>query len=79
MQVLVTGGSGLLGRAVVRELRAAGHDALGLAFSRQAPHLRTCDITDPAQLGAVLRSGGDCIVHEGWTRSIVEGREQYLE
>jgi len=39
MQVLVTGGSGLTGPAIVAELIAAGHTVAGLARSDDAARL----------------------------------------
>lgn len=47
MRVLVTGGSGVLGRATVPRLRAAGHDVL-------APEHRDLDLFDPHALADAL-------------------------
>ncbi|KAG0714421.1 Methionine adenosyltransferase 2 subunit beta [Chionoecetes opilio] len=45
-RVLVTGASGLLGRAVCSVMRGAGHVVTGVAFSRAGPGLIKCDLTD---------------------------------
>lgn len=45
-QVLVTGASGLLGRAVCAVLREKGYAVSGVAFSRAGPGLIKCDLTD---------------------------------
>lgn len=52
MRWLVTGASGFVGQHVLRALRAAGQDAVGLGFGRSADE--PCDITDPAAVRAVI-------------------------
>lgn len=56
IDVLVTGGSGLLGRAIMEELRQASLLVVGLAFSRADPEkqLRRVDLTDDAQVREVV-------------------------
>ncbi|KAI9087994.1 hypothetical protein DFS34DRAFT_598498 [Phlyctochytrium arcticum] len=44
-KVVVTGGSGLLGRQVVRVLKEAGYDVVGTAFSRATGDLKKVDLT----------------------------------
>jgi len=70
MKVLVTGGGGFLGQAVVRELRAHGHDPA--VFNRSDyPELagegiecRRGDLADVAAVRAALR-GRDAVIHVG--------------
>jgi GDP-L-fucose synthase len=56
-QVLVTGGSGFLGRVVVRRLREEGADVV-------APRQREFDLTDPAAADAVVaQAGAEQVIH----------------
>jgi nucleoside-diphosphate-sugar epimerase len=65
MRVVVTGGSGKAGRAVVHDLVGAGDDVLSVDLVR-APELPAeqivADLTDLAQTVEVLR-GADAVVH----------------
>ena len=61
MKVLVTGGTGLLGREVVNQLTARGHDVRILS-RRQGPNTVTGDLLTGAGLPEAL-SGIDTIVH----------------
>lgn len=66
MKVVVTGASGLLGRAVCAGLKADGHTVLGTAHSRATPDsgLAKLDLTDFDGLEAYLRQQApDAIVH----------------
>ncbi|MDN4615641.1 NAD(P)-dependent oxidoreductase [Leifsonia sp. F6_8S_P_1B] len=72
MDIAVTGGSGKLGRTVVRELRAAGHTVVNLdANGERGPGFVRVDLTDFGQvLDAILgvedqHTGFDAIVHLG--------------
>jgi nucleoside-diphosphate-sugar epimerase len=55
VRVLVTGGSGVLGRAAVPRLRAAGHDVI-------APARTELDLFDPAAAEAALVAA-DAVLH----------------
>lgn len=70
MDIAVTGGSGKLGRTVVRELRAAGHTVVNLdATGDRGPGFVRVDLTDYGQtIDAILgvddaHGGFDAIVH----------------
>ena len=70
MDLAVTGGSGKLGRTVVRELRAAGHTVINLdATGERGPDFVRVDLTDYGQtVDAIMgvddkHDGFDAIVH----------------
>ncbi|KAI9007377.1 RmlD-like substrate binding domain-containing protein [Gaertneriomyces semiglobifer] len=54
-RVVVTGGSGLLGRAVVKTLKEAGYDVVGTAFSRSGEGLVKLDLTDNDAVTAFIK------------------------
>lgn len=61
MRVLVTGGTGYLGRAVVQALASAGHEPMALSrhASRSGVPAKTID-ADVRDSGAIDRAAGDC-------------------
>ena len=61
MRVLVTGGTGYLGSAIVRALRARGHDTLAFARTATPPDIGG-DIRDTRAVTAAA-AGVDAIVH----------------
>ncbi|KAF9127815.1 hypothetical protein BGW39_005604 [Mortierella sp. 14UC] len=64
MRVLVTGASGLLGRAVVSEFKNAGHEVVGVAFSRAKGDLKKLDLEDSNAVRAFVDAENpDVIVH----------------
>jgi nucleoside-diphosphate-sugar epimerase len=52
--VLVTGASGLLGRAVKAAFESAGFHVVGVVFSRTGPGLVACDLRSQAAVEALL-------------------------
>ena len=65
MRVLVTGGTGALGRDVVRAAAAAGHDAITMSrklVPRGTPRWATADLVTGEGLEAAVR-GVDAIIH----------------
>ncbi|KAF8938661.1 hypothetical protein BGZ58_000399 [Dissophora ornata] len=54
MRVLVTGASGLLGRAVVTEFKNSGHEVVGVAFSRANGDLKKLNLEDSAAVEAFV-------------------------
>ncbi|KAF9407519.1 hypothetical protein BGZ94_002665 [Podila epigama] len=64
MRVVVTGASGLLGRAVVKEFKDAGHEVVGVAFSRAKGDLKKLDLEDSTAVQEFVdREQPDVIVH----------------
>jgi dTDP-4-dehydrorhamnose reductase len=63
-RVLVTGSTGLLGRAVLAEFAAAGWEAVGTSFSRGGPEVVKADLRDPAAVsGLVEQVRPQVVVH----------------
>ena len=67
MKVMVIGGTGYIGAAVVRRLGAAGHVPVrAVRDPRTAPdgvESRVADLTDPASLRAAITTDIDAVVH----------------
>lgn len=72
MRIALTGSSGKLGTVVARELRAAGHDVIGLdVVGTRGPEFVQVDLTDYGQVVDALTAvndrhdGFDAVVHLG--------------
>jgi GDP-4-dehydro-6-deoxy-D-mannose reductase len=81
MRVLVTGARGFVGRHLMADLAAAGHEPVGLSRSQDCPdpagHERVADICHRAELDAVIREvrpegcihlAGIAFVPVGWSQ-----------
>jgi len=72
-KVLITGASGLLGRAMVSVFAQSGWDVTGLSHSRSKEgdkHRRKCDLTVQAEIRTILAEvKPDVIVH--WYNELV--------
>ncbi|XP_071480252.1 methionine adenosyltransferase 2 subunit beta-like [Diadema antillarum] len=63
-KVLVTGASGLLGRAVMATFLSASWDVLGLGFSRAGEKLKKVDLRDSEAIRSVIREfQPDVVIH----------------
>ncbi|KAK8734899.1 hypothetical protein OTU49_005720 [Cherax quadricarinatus] len=63
-RILVTGASGLLGRAVVKVLKAKEWDVVGVAFTRVGSGLIKCNLTDSEAVSALIEKvKPDIIIH----------------
>lgn len=80
MDVLVTGGSGVLGRPVVQALRSSGQRAVVLSRSAgEGPDWRRGDLATGAGLADAV-AGMDAVVHAGSaTRELTRGRATDVE
>ncbi|VDB96028.1 unnamed protein product [Peniophora sp. CBMAI 1063] len=64
MKVIVTGASGVLGTAVYDAFKSAGHETLGLAFSRPAGDLKKVDLLNQGETEEVFLSyKPDWVIH----------------
>lgn len=64
MQILLTGASGMFGRAVMACLKAAGHNVTGLCHSRHNPTLTICDLTRKEEIDALFANNRfEAVVH----------------
>lgn len=54
MKVIVTGASGVLGTAVYDAFKSAGHETLGLAFSRPTGELKKVDLLNQGEADEVF-------------------------
>ena len=74
-RALVTGASGLLGRAILKEFKENDWEVLGLAFSRSGPRLRKVDLRNKEEIDAVMKEyQPDVVIH-----SAAERRPDHVE
>ncbi|KAF2368675.1 RmlD-like substrate binding domain [Trinorchestia longiramus] len=80
MKILVTGGSGLLGRSIMNACKQRKWDVIGLAFSRTGPGLKKVDITNTSEVQAVLeRERPDLVIHAAAERAPDKVENKYEE
>ncbi len=64
-EILVTGGRGFIGAALVDALAGAGFSPKAGVRGPASPHLVACDLDDPAQVGSAA-SGAALVVHAAY-------------
>ncbi|MCU8001118.1 dTDP-4-dehydrorhamnose reductase family protein [Shewanella sp. SM95] len=63
-KIMVTGATGLLGRAVVKQLELTGHQVIATGFSRASERVHKLDLTAPLDVEAfIAREQPQVIVH----------------
>ncbi|RBP79922.1 dTDP-4-dehydrorhamnose reductase [Shewanella putrefaciens] len=63
-KIMVTGATGLLGRAVVKQLELTGHEVIATGFSRASERVHKLDLTAPLDAEAfIAREQPQVIVH----------------
>ncbi|MCU7975140.1 SDR family oxidoreductase [Shewanella sp. SW36] len=63
-KIMVTGATGLLGRAVVKQLELTGHEIIATGFSRASERVHKLDLTAPLDVEAfIAREQPQVIVH----------------
>lgn len=75
MNIVVTGGSGTIGRAVVQAMRAHGHDVRSLDRRPPADLSTSHHVIDLRDAGAVVRAieGAEVVCHLGEIPNIIKG------
>ncbi|XP_069754029.1 methionine adenosyltransferase 2 subunit beta isoform X2 [Narcine bancroftii] len=79
-RVLVTGASGLLGRAVYKEFSGNSWDAVGCAYRRARPRFEKVDLLDPGAVRKIVQEvQPQVVIHCAAERrpDVVEGRPDY--
>ncbi|XP_047469523.1 methionine adenosyltransferase 2 subunit beta-like [Penaeus chinensis] len=80
VRVLVTGGSGLLGRAVMKVFKEKNWNVLGTAFSRVSQGLVKCDLTDSSSVEVLIdKEKPDFIIHAAAERAPDAVENRYEE
>lgn len=85
MKIFVTGASGFVGRAVVQELLAAGHEVIGLARSNEAAEKLTAvgvkpflgDLMQPESLVPAVVAA-DAVIHLGFIHDFTRFKEMCM-
>ncbi|MEA2640815.1 MAG: dTDP-4-dehydrorhamnose reductase [Chloroflexota bacterium] len=79
MKALVIGASGLVGGALMRELRTQGCETVGTALSHPAPGLRSLDVTDEAAVARCLDAVAPDVVYVPAALTAVDYCETHRE